>query len=141
MVTPTPEEIAQLKAQVAAEAARRGMTPEQFTALQRQQLFADAARQGMSPEQYIEQLKVRALEAHRAQQAAAQGGQAGGGQGQEQGQGAGPGQGKGEQRVPVFADKQPEPQALALAAFLRGQDLKPRTCVLDGRRREMFKGE
>jgi translocation protein SEC62 len=34
----------------------------------------------------------------------------------------------------------PKPAALALAKFLRGQDLKPRTCILNGERKDMFKG-
>ncbi len=34
----------------------------------------------------------------------------------------------------------PNPQALAVAKFLKGQELKPRTCILNGERKEMFKG-
>ena len=32
------------------------------------------------------------------------------------------------------------PKAIALAKFLKGQDLKPRTCILNGERKDMFKG-
>lgn len=34
----------------------------------------------------------------------------------------------------------PNPKALAVAKFLRGQDLKLRTCILNGERKDMFKG-
>lgn len=35
----------------------------------------------------------------------------------------------------------PNPAALAVANFLRSQDLKLRTCILDGQRKDMFKGK
>lgn len=34
----------------------------------------------------------------------------------------------------------PSLQGLAVARFLRSQNLKSRACVLDGQRRELFKG-
>lgn len=34
----------------------------------------------------------------------------------------------------------PNPAALAVAAFLKNQDLKMRTCILNGQRKDMFKG-
>jgi translocation protein SEC62 len=33
----------------------------------------------------------------------------------------------------------PNPVALALAKFLRSQNLKPRTCILNGERKDMFR--
>jgi translocation protein SEC62 len=33
----------------------------------------------------------------------------------------------------------PNPVAIALAKFLRGQNLKPRTCILNGDRKDMFR--
>jgi hypothetical protein len=35
----------------------------------------------------------------------------------------------------------PDPKALAVANWLRSQNLKPRTCIMDGQRKDMFKGE
>lgn len=32
------------------------------------------------------------------------------------------------------------PEALAVAQFLRNQDLKSRTCILQGQRKDLFKG-
>lgn len=34
----------------------------------------------------------------------------------------------------------PNPAALAVASFLKNQDLKMRTCILNGQRKDMFKG-
>ena len=34
----------------------------------------------------------------------------------------------------------PNPAALAVATFLKNQDLKMRTCILNGQRKDMFKG-
>jgi translocation protein SEC62 len=34
----------------------------------------------------------------------------------------------------------PNPVAIAMANFLRGQDLKLRTCILNGDRKDMFRG-
>lgn len=36
---------------------------------------------------------------------------------------------------------QPTPAALAVAKFLKSQDLKMRTCILNGQRKDLFKGE
>ncbi|KAK2810615.1 hypothetical protein FQN50_002872 [Emmonsiellopsis sp. PD_5] len=120
---PTPQQIAAMQAQLAAEAAKRGMTPEEFSNMQRQQITAEAAKLGLTPEQYVNQLKARAMQQHQQQQAARQA------QAQAQGQ----------QQVPVNSNQPPNPKAIAVAQFLKSQDLKPRTCILDGRRREMFK--
>ena len=35
----------------------------------------------------------------------------------------------------------PKPEALAIANFLKNQDLKPRTCIFNGQRKDMFKGK
>lgn len=125
---PSPEQIAAMKEQLNTEAAKRGMTPEQFGNMQRQQLAADAAKLGLSPEQYINQLKARAMQQHQQNQQRQAAGQSGQQQQQQQ------------QRVPVDSGAAPDPKALAVANFLRSQNLKPRTCILDGRRRELFKG-
>jgi translocation protein SEC62 len=44
------------------------------------------------------------------------------------------------QRVAVSPGQPVDPKALAVAKFLRSQALKPRTCILDGERKDMFKG-
>lgn len=93
-------------------------SPAQIQAMQRQ-LAIDAEKNGMTVPEFIEFLKKKQQEAQMAQQ---QGGQ----QGQQQPQPIQPGP--------------PKPEALAVAAFLKGQDLKPRTCILSGQRKDMFKG-
>ncbi|KKZ68387.1 hypothetical protein EMCG_00156 [[Emmonsia] crescens] len=123
---PTPQQIAELQQHFATEAAKRGMTPEEFSNMQRQQLAAEAAKQGLTPEQYVNQLKAKALQQHQQQQ-------------QQQAQQAQAQGGQQPQHVPMNSNAPPDPRALAVAKFLKSQDLKPRTCILDGRRREMFK--
>jgi translocation protein SEC62 len=124
-----PQQLAQMQAQFLEEAKRRGLTPQQFQEQQRQQLTAEAAKQGLTLEQYVVQLKARALQEHqmRVQQAA-----------QAQAQGQQPGQVM--QQIPVNPNAEKKPEALAVAKFLRSQDLKTRVCVLDGQRKDMFKG-
>lgn len=140
---PTPEQLAamqQLQQHMATEASKRGMSPEDFAKQQREQLHADAAKQGMSPEQYVAQLRMRAMAANQQRQGSPTPGQpAQGGGGQGQGQG-GQQQTQTQTQVPVNAGGQPDPKALAVAQFLRGQDLKSRTCVMDGQRKDLFKG-
>jgi beta-phosphoglucomutase-like phosphatase (HAD superfamily) len=101
---------------------------QQIQAMQ-QQLAAEAARHNMSVEQYINHLKAHAMKQAQAQQ---------------------------EQREAAAAQKQQEqeeyhvnttqpvavnPQAVALAKWLRAQELKTRTCILSGQRKDMFKGK
>ena len=90
-------------------------TPAQIQAMQRQ-LAIDAEKNGMTVPQFIEFLKKKQQEAQMAQQ---QGGQ--------------------QQPQPIQPGP-PKPEALAVAAFLKSQDLKPRTCILNGQRKDMFKG-
>jgi translocation protein SEC62 len=127
--SPNPQQLAQMQAQFLEEAKRRGLTPQQLQQQQRQQLAAEAAKQGLTLEQYVAQLKARAMQEHqmRAQQAA-----------QAQAQAQQPGQVM--QQIPVNPNAEKKPEALAVAKFLRSQDLKTRVCVLDGQRKDMFKG-
>ncbi|EEH42199.2 uncharacterized protein PADG_07019 [Paracoccidioides brasiliensis Pb18] len=125
---PTQQQIAAMQQQLATEAAKRGMTPEEFSNMQRQQLAAEAAKHGLTPEQYINQLKAQALQQHQKQQQAKQA------QAQAQAQGQ-----QTEQHVPMNSNAPPDPSAVAVAQFLKSQDLKPRTCILDGQRKELFK--
>lgn len=121
----------QIQQQMAAEAAKRGMTPEEFAKQQREQLAADAAKQGMTPEQYVAQLRARAMAANQQRQ----------GGSSPQGQQPGPSvQQQQQQQQPVNAGGAPDPKAVAVAKFLRSQDLKSRTCIMDGQRKDMFKG-
>jgi translocation protein SEC62 len=141
---PSPEQMRQMQQQFLAEAAKKGMTPAQFQEHQRQQLAADAAKQGLTVEQYVNQLKQRAMQEHQMRQQQAQQNHAQG-QGQGKGQGQTPGQAHQHQhpptqKIPVNPDVAPKPEALAVAKFLKSQDLKTRTCILDGQRKEMFKG-
>ena len=129
---PSPQQIAAIQQQMAIEAQKRGMTPQQFQQLQRQQLEADAKEAGLTMEQYINQLKQQALENHQRQQQQAQ---------QQLAAGQQPGQAQPQQgqQVPINPGA-PDPKAVTLAKWLRAQDLKPRTCILNGQRKDMFRG-
>jgi translocation protein SEC62 len=92
----------------------------------------------MSVPQFVEHIKKQAAE-NQARMRAAQAA----GQPMPQGPG-GPGGPPGaapKGRQQPIAPGPPKPEALALAKFLRGQELKPRTCILNGERKDMFKGE
>ncbi|KAE8393609.1 translocation protein Sec62-domain-containing protein [Aspergillus alliaceus] len=139
---PSPQQMAAMQQQFAAEAARRGMTSEEFAKQQREQLNAEAQKHGMTTEQYVTQLRMRALAAHQRQEAQRQGqGSPQPGQPGEEGQQA-PQQSQPQQtthQVPVNPSNPPDPKAIAVAQFLRSQNLKPRTCIMDGQRKDMFK--
>lgn len=98
-------------------------TPEQIQAMQRQ-LAIDAQKAGMTVPQFVEKLKAQAIAQQQAQQKA-----------------AAQGQGTPQQNVQPIQPGPPKPAALALAKFLRSQDLKQRTCILNGQRKDMFKGQ
>lgn len=109
---PSPEQIRQMQAQLAAEAQKAGMTVPQ----------------------YVEKLKAQAMQQHQMRQQQAQQQQAQGGQHQHQHQqGAQPGQ-----QVPIQPGP-PKPEALAVAKFLQSQNLKQRTCIFQEKRKDMFK--
>ncbi|KAN0104455.1 translocation protein [Hyaloscypha variabilis] len=104
-------------------------TPEQIAAMQRQ-LAIDAQKNGMTVPEFVAKLKQQqaAIQQAQAQQQAAQQG----GQPQQQGQ--------AQQGAPQpITPGPPKPEALAVAKFLKSQDLKPRTCILNGQRKDMFK--
>ena len=134
---------------MAAEAQRRGMTIEQLQAFHRQQIEQEAAKVGMSPQAFVAMKQKEAVEQHQKQQqaqqqAAARGGQPGAtpAQGQPQAVGA-PGQpqpGQMQQQIPLNGSVQAKPEALAVAKFLRSQNLKTRTCIFNDQRKDMFKG-
>ncbi|KAK3390205.1 translocation protein Sec62-domain-containing protein [Podospora didyma] len=106
-------------------------TPEQLKAFH-EQLEADAKKHGMTKEQFIEQLKAQQMARMQAmqQQQMQQ-------QQQHQHQHDHDEQQQGQQQ-PIVPGP-PNPVALLLANFLRSQKLKPRTCILNGERKDMFK--
>ena len=128
---PSPQQMAAMQQQLAMEAQKRGMTPQQFQQWQRQQIENDAKKAGMTFEQYVNKLKQQAYEQHLSQQQ----------QQQQQQQQSPPPQAQGQtsQQVPITPGA-PDPKALALAKWLRGQDLKSRTCIVNGQRKDMFRG-
>ncbi|KFY20786.1 hypothetical protein V491_03427 [Pseudogymnoascus sp. VKM F-3775] len=103
-------------------------TPEQIQMMQRQ-LAADAAKQGVSVPEFIEMLKKQ-------QQARQQQMQQ---QQQQQGGGGGGGPAPPQRQPQPITPGPPNPAAIAVANFLKSQDLKPRTCILNGQRKDMFK--
>lgn len=82
----------------------------------------DAQKAGMTVPQFVEKLKAQAIAQQQAQQQAAA---------QQQAQ---------QQQQPIQPGP-PKPEALAVANFLKKQDLKVRTCILNGQRKDMFKGK
>ena len=116
-------------------------SPEQIAAMQRQ-LAIDAEKAGMTVPQFIEQLKRKAAEQQQARmQQMQQQQQQQGQQGQQhQHQHQHPQQPQQGQPQPIIPGP-PNPVALSLAKFLRSQPLKPRTVILNGERKDMFKGK
>lgn len=121
-----------MQQQLAMEAQKRGMTPQQFQAMQRQQIEEEARKAGLTFEEYINRLKQQAFENHQRQQQMAQ-------QQAVQAQGQPQAESQQGQQVPINPGA-PDPKALAVAKWLRGQDLKTRTCILNGQRKDMFRG-
>ena len=100
---------------------------QQPTAEQIQQIQnhfrADAERMGISYEEYIERLKAQAAAQHQAQMEA-----------QARQQNA-----QQSQQEPIQPGP-PKPEAVAVANFLKAQDLKMRTCIFQEKRKDMFRG-
>jgi len=98
-------------------------TPEQIEQM-RKQIAADAAKHGLTVPQFLEKLKEQqmAQQQHQQQQQQAQ-------QAQQQ-----------QQQMQPINPGEPTKEALALAKFLQSQDLKVRQCILNGQRKDMFKG-
>ena len=128
---PTPEQIEQMRQAMTAEAARRGMTLEQFQTQQRAVIAAEAKAAGVTPQVYVASLRAKAL-ADMRQKSEANGETAPNSPNQESSQ---------QQRIPINNTGTPDPRALALAQWLRGQELKTRTCILGGERKDMFRGK
>lgn len=126
---PSPEQIQMMQRQIAAEAQKAGMSVPDFVEhvkkqqmMRMQQQRAGGAPPGTSP--------ASAAPGTPGAAAAARPGAPGRGAPR-------PGQGKPQPITPG----PPNPKALAVANFLKSQELKPRTCILNGERKDMFKGE
>ena len=110
-------------------------SPEQIRQLQAQ-LQAEAAKHGLSVQEYVQKIREEQMRMQQQAQQQQQGGQ------QEDGEEAPQQQQQGgmqQQQVPINPGP-PKPEALAVANFLRGQQLKPRTCIFQEKRKELFKG-
>ncbi|EME48059.1 hypothetical protein DOTSEDRAFT_69858 [Dothistroma septosporum NZE10] len=110
-------------------------SPEQIRAMQ-QQLAADAEKAGMSVPDYVEKMKAQYMQ--QAQRHAMQQQHEEAQRRQQQQQQHGPQGAQPGQQVPI-APGPPKPEGLAVASFLRNQDLKPRTCIFNQQRKDMFK--
>ncbi|TVY81769.1 Translocation protein [Lachnellula suecica] len=108
-------------------------TPEQIAQMQKQ-IAIDAEKNGMTVPEFIESLKAQSMAQHQAQQQAAQQGA----QVQQPPQQQQQVQQQQQAQQPILPGP-PKPEALAVAKFLMGQDLKMRTCILNGQRKDMFK--
>lgn len=127
---PTPEQIQMMRQQLAADAAKNGLTIPEFiqkmkAAQQQQQahqaaVAAEAEKQGLTPQELIEKMKAAQAAQQQAQQQAQQAQQT-------------------QAQTPITPGP-PNPAAIAVAKFLKSQDLKMRTCILQGQRKDMFKG-
>jgi translocation protein SEC62 len=107
------------------------------------QLAIDAEKMGLTVPQFIEHLKRQAQERMQAQQQQQQQQQGQEGEHQHQHQHPHPHQHQHQhppqgQQQPIVPGP-PNPVAISLAKFLRGQSLKPRTCILNGERKDMFR--
>lgn len=130
-----PPQVLQL---MTLEAQKRGMTLEEFQAFQRKTIEEEAAKLGITPQEFVQRKQAEAREQMMKQRAAAQA------QGQAPGQPPAQGQGQPQQRMQSLDITKPveaKPDALAVATFLRSQNLKTRTCIFNGQRKDMFKGE
>ncbi|KAI1503908.1 translocation protein [Biscogniauxia marginata] len=120
-----------------------GPTPQQIAAMQ-QQLAQEAQKHGMTVPQFVEHIKAQRLAQMQQmqQQRQQQGAPGQPQQQQQQQQGAppqGPRQGVAQGQPQPIRPGPPNPVAIALANFLRSQPLKPRTCILNGERKDMFR--
>lgn len=97
-------------------------TPEQIRQIQ-QQLAAEAEKHGITVQEYVQRLREQAMAQQQAQMRAQQ-------QAQQQQQ----------QQQPIQPGP-PKPEALAVANWLKTQELKPRTVVHDEKRKDMFRGQ
>lgn len=99
-----------------------GQPPTQEQIQQIQAHFRKEAKQmGISYEAYIDKVKEQAAAQQKAHNDAQQ-------------------QQQQQQQEPIQPGP-PKPEALAVANWLRKQELKPRTCIFQEKRKEMFRGK
>lgn len=94
-------------------------TPEQIRQIQ-QQLAAEAEKHGISIQEYVQRLRQQAMAQQQAQMEAQQRAQQ-------------------QQQQPIQPGP-PKPEAIAVADWLKSQELKPRTVLHDEKRKDMFRG-
>ncbi|EUC31564.1 hypothetical protein COCCADRAFT_27730 [Bipolaris zeicola 26-R-13] len=99
-------------------------TPEQIQQIQ-MQIAAEAQRHGISIQEYVQRMRQQAMAQQQMQMQAQMEAQQRAQQQQQQQQPIQPGP--------------PKPEAIALANWLKSQDLKPRTVVHDEKRKDMFR--
>lgn len=148
---PTPEQMEQIKAfniqakaqfdaKIAEQAAKEGVPVETIMARLQQQAQQQRAAMMMRMQQQAQQQQQQGGQPGQPQPGQGQPGQGQPGQGQPQGhQHPHPPPQQGVQQA--ITPGPPNPVAIALANFLRSQDLKTRTCILNGERKDMFRGE
>lgn len=116
-------------------------TPEQIAEIQRR-IAEDAEKAGLTVPEFIERIKKQSMEQQRMQmmQQQQQHGPGGHVHGEHCNHDHGHGHGHHHQhQAQPIVPGPPNPQALAVAAFLKGQDLKQRTSILGGERKDMFR--
>lgn len=91
-------------------------TPEQIQQIQ-MQLTAEAQKLGISVQEYVQRMRQQAMAQQQAQLQAQQ---------------------RAQQQQPIQPGP-PKPEAIAVANWLKSQDLKPRTVVHDEKRKDMFR--
>ncbi|PHH81335.1 hypothetical protein CDD82_996 [Ophiocordyceps australis] len=115
-------------------------SPEQIAEIQRR-VAEDAQRAGMTVPEFIEHIKKQAAEQQRMRMMQQQQQQHGHGHNHDHSHDHDHDhahQHPQAQQQPITPGP-PNPKAIAVAKFLKGQDLKPRTCILNGERKDMFK--
>lgn len=134
---PTPEQIQELQRRITEDAQRAGMTVPEFIEHikeQRMRMMQEAAQQQMAQQQGHGHEHDHDHEGHDHDHDHGHdhdhdhNGHSHSHPHQQQGQ-----------PQPITPGP-PNPKAIALAKFLRGQDLKPRTVILNGERKDMFRG-
>ncbi|KAF2861590.1 translocation protein [Piedraia hortae CBS 480.64] len=108
-------------------------SPQQVQ-MMREQLVKEAERAGLSPEEYFSRMRQHAMQQQQMRDQAHQGGSF---QGQPQRPQQGPPNTLNEQATP--GNGPPTPESIAVARFLRGQNLKMRTCIFQDKRKDMFR--
>ncbi|KAK4983603.1 Translocation protein S62 [Elasticomyces elasticus] len=104
-------------------------SPEQIQQMQRQ-IAEEAQKAGLTIPEYVNRIRQQAAQQHQMRQQQQQQ-QAAQQQAQERQQ-------QQQQQVPI-APGPPKPEAIAVANFLKTQDLKLRTCIFNEKRKDMFK--